>query len=191
MTTNNTAKTDLIAKIAAFADQSEGAWMDCVDNARGPARRRQAARAEVEAADFWLDAQQAIEAGDTKAAREALEQAAELAAKWGYAGPEKAALAAFDAAVDVQIRDIKVALADFGLLTVTATVETFGFAGGVRFSALPADPEGTRRGISPAGDDVSGWMDDALYTALKHERAVEVGLEVLARADRVGVLRAA
>lgn len=185
MNATTTTKTDLIAKIAALADQSEGLWMDCVDNARSSARRDRAARAEVEAADLWIDAQQALERGDIEAARASLEQARELAAEWGDAGAEKAALAAIGASLAAQIRDIKVLPADHGLLTVTATVDTFDFAGVVRFSALPADPEGTRRGISPAGDDVSAWMDDTLYTTLKHERAVELGLEVLAQADRV------
>lgn len=90
---------------------------------------------------------------------------------------------AFDA---VEIADVRVQEADEGLLRVTATVTARDFRGSVTFSAIPAD-ERTRMGIAPAGDDTSAWMDGKLYESMGHKRAVETGLEVLARANQVPV----
>jgi hypothetical protein len=94
-----------------------------------------------------------------------------------------AAQAAFDT---IAVEDVAVQEADEGLLRVTATVTARDFRGSVTFSAIPAD-ERTRMGIAPAGDDTSAWMDGKLYESMGHKRAVETGLEVLARANRVPV----
>lgn len=84
--------TAIISKIEELAEQSEGLWFDCTVNADTADRRIRAERAEMDSADLWGQALDALRHGDRESAREALRQAADLARKWGDDASERAAL---------------------------------------------------------------------------------------------------